>query len=411
MPTGERLDLWDTPGFGDSVRLARRLSAHVDPIAWFVSHVWDRFRDRPLWLAQKAVRGVRERADVVLYLVNAAEAPDDAGYLAPELAVLAWVGKPVVVLLNQTGPPRPHDVEVADEARWSAALAGHPQVRGVLTLDAFARCWVQELTLFSAVVRDALPASQRQVMQRLRVAWRERSNATFLAALRSLAQSIARTALATEALPQGGDLRARIRDAGAALGIGKADGTPAARAQRALAARLDAEARANTLELIGLHGLGGSAERDILERIATGFEMRLRLDENSGGCGRRGHRCAVGLKADVLSGGLTLGGGLLTGGILGARRPRAPNLVRVDRCESSPGRRRPSMPSSRQRSCVISRSPTSAAAGATGRRTKRRCAGRRWSSRHSCPVGSRSPPPGPSGHSAATTTRRALGWR
>ena len=39
----------------------------------------------------------------MLYLVNASEDPADAGYLAPELAVLAWMGKPVLVLLNQTG--------------------------------------------------------------------------------------------------------------------------------------------------------------------------------------------------------------------------------------------------------------------------------------------------------------------
>ncbi len=45
------------------------------------------------------------QADVVLYLVNASEEPDDAGYLDPELDVLGLIGKPVLVLLNQLGPP------------------------------------------------------------------------------------------------------------------------------------------------------------------------------------------------------------------------------------------------------------------------------------------------------------------
>jgi len=45
---GDRLALWDTPGFGDSARLARRLAQHGNPIGWFLSEVWDRFRDRPL---------------------------------------------------------------------------------------------------------------------------------------------------------------------------------------------------------------------------------------------------------------------------------------------------------------------------------------------------------------------------
>src|SRR5512141_2494826 len=88
---GDTLILWDTPGFGDSARLARRLRQQGNPIGWFLSQVWDRFRDRALFLSQHAVRNVREQADVVLYLVNASESPQDAGYLAPELTVLEWI--------------------------------------------------------------------------------------------------------------------------------------------------------------------------------------------------------------------------------------------------------------------------------------------------------------------------------
>ena len=72
---GDALILWDTPGFGDSARLARRLRQQGNPVGWFLSQVWDRFRDRPFWLTQKAVRNVRDQADVVLYLVNASEEP------------------------------------------------------------------------------------------------------------------------------------------------------------------------------------------------------------------------------------------------------------------------------------------------------------------------------------------------
>ena len=128
---GDLLTLWDTPGFGDSVRLARRLRQDRNPIGWFLSQVWDRYQDRALWLSQLAVRNVAEQADVVLYLVNAAEAPADAGYLASELEVLEWIGKPVLVLLNQTGPPRERSAEEADAARWRAALADvGPRARG-----------------------------------------------------------------------------------------------------------------------------------------------------------------------------------------------------------------------------------------------------------------------------------------
>jgi predicted GTPase len=106
---GDILELWDTPGFGDSARLARRLAGVEHPIARFLAMTWDRWRDRASWSSQQAVQNVRDEADVVLYLVNASESPTDAGYIEPELQILEWIGKPVVALLNQTGRPRSPD--------------------------------------------------------------------------------------------------------------------------------------------------------------------------------------------------------------------------------------------------------------------------------------------------------------
>ncbi|MFP5461219.1 MAG: GTPase domain-containing protein, partial [Gammaproteobacteria bacterium] len=136
---GDRLSLWDTPGFGDSHRLARRLEQSANPVIWMLAQAWDRFRDRPLWSSQQAIRNVRDRADVVLYLVNAAEDPADAAYVDPELRILDWMGKPVIALLNQTGAPRPPAEEAAEIARWQARMQGTRTVRKVLALDAFAR--------------------------------------------------------------------------------------------------------------------------------------------------------------------------------------------------------------------------------------------------------------------------------
>ena len=85
--SGDRLQLWDTPGFGDSVRLSNRLGMSGNPIGWFLREVVDRYSDRPFWLSQQAVRTAREAADIVLYLVNSSEDPDDAGYLASEMKI------------------------------------------------------------------------------------------------------------------------------------------------------------------------------------------------------------------------------------------------------------------------------------------------------------------------------------
>ena len=169
-PQGDQLVLWDTPGFGDSARLARRLLQSDRPIGWFVSQVWDRFADRALWSSQQAVHNVREEADVVLYLVNAAENPEDAGYVEPEMKILAWIGKPIIVLLNQMGPPAGHQAEEAEIDRWRSYLTRFGNVHQVLALDAFARCWVQEGALLQAV-EPLLLQAKKPAFGRLNRLW------------------------------------------------------------------------------------------------------------------------------------------------------------------------------------------------------------------------------------------------
>jgi 50S ribosome-binding GTPase len=199
-PDGDRLLLWDTPGFGDSGRLARRLAQAGNPLGWLLTEVWDRWRDRPFWASQRAIRHVLGEADVALYLVNAAEQPEDAGYLAPELQVLGLLGKPVVVLLNQLGPPGSAEAEAQQLQRWQghlATLAAQPaalriaQVQAVLPLDALARCWVQEGVLLQAVAA-ALPAARQPAMQRLTAAWATRQQTVWRQATALLAGRLAR---------------------------------------------------------------------------------------------------------------------------------------------------------------------------------------------------------------------------
>ena len=122
-PEGDRLLLWDTPGFGDSARLLKRLRSSANPIGWLVSQVWDRLTDRPFFCSQRAIRNVSEESDVVLYLVNAAEEPAAAGYAEKELEILGWIGKPVVVLLNQMGPTKAKWLEMQEFDPKIAVLA------------------------------------------------------------------------------------------------------------------------------------------------------------------------------------------------------------------------------------------------------------------------------------------------
>ena len=51
---GDVLMLWDTPGFGDSARLLKRLKQSGNPLGWFLTEVWDRHVDRPFFSSQQA---------------------------------------------------------------------------------------------------------------------------------------------------------------------------------------------------------------------------------------------------------------------------------------------------------------------------------------------------------------------
>lgn len=317
---GDRLLLWDTPGFGDSLRLARRLRQARRPLGWLLGAVWDRWRDRPFWATQQAVRHVLGRSDVVLYLVNASEPPENAGYLAAELEVLALIGKPVVALLNQVGPPGADDepVQAAWVQRWQAQLQVQPVVRAVLTLDAFNRCWVHEGLLWRTIA-PLLPPARRPAFGRLQAAWAQAQQARWEQAMAELTRRLARAALDREPVAEAG-WRGRLTGWWQTLARKPGDQPPPTeRAMVALAERLDADVRASTAALIALHGLEGEAGREVLTRLARHYAVRQPLDEGRAALwGGLVTGALAGLKADLASGGLTMGGGLLAGGVLGA---------------------------------------------------------------------------------------------
>jgi hypothetical protein len=313
---GHALWLWDTPGFGDSSRLAKRLEATSQPVLGFLRDTWDRFADRAFWCSQQAMKNAREEGDVVLYLVSAAEPPAQAGYLAAELRILGWLGKPVIVLLNQLGAPQASEAQAVEVAQWRAALTPHAFVRAVLPLDAFARCWVQESVLWQAV-EDALDPPLRPAMSALHAAWRARRQRTFDDALQVLADFLASAAADREPVDDPG-LAGRLRDwVRQTVTGGGADAEAQARAR--LAQRLDAAASACLSRLVALHGLEGSAVARIAEELTTLQKLDAPISTAKGGMlGGALGGAALGLKADLATGGLSFGAGLLVGSVLGA---------------------------------------------------------------------------------------------
>ena len=324
---GDTLLLWDTPGFGDTARLLKRLKLSRNPVGWFLTQVWDRFKERPLWSSQQAVRNARDHADIILYLVNASEDPDAAGYVGLEMEILQWIGKPVVLLLNQMGPPRLGNA--AEEERWERHLGAHAVVRGALTLDAFARCWVQEGVLLRNVA-PLLPADKRSALDRLAGAWRDKNLARFHAAMEVLARQLAEAASDREAV---GEQNKRDRIGEALRTLRQEEAPQSRRAMQQLAERLEAGTARSTERLIELHNLEGKAAREVLRRLQTDYASSAPAKEGFAAIiGGLMSGAVGGLAADVAAGGLTLGGGMIVGGLLGALGAgglaRGYNLVR-----------------------------------------------------------------------------------
>ncbi|MCA1858431.1 GTPase domain-containing protein [Massilia oculi] len=314
---GDSLVLWDTPGFGDSVRLLKRLSMSGNPIGWFLREVFDRYRDKPFWLSQQALRAAKEEADVVLYLVNSSEAPQDAGYLPSEMKILEWLGKPVAVLLNQMGPPRPGSEEAAEQGRWKQHLASFPVVKEVLPLDAFARCWVHEHVFYDAIGKLIEPARQAGYA-RLLATWEDANQRRYRNSLHLVAELLAFAARDRQEVSSEGG-QGLFRSALKAVGLGKDEQKRQELAMATLVQRLNDEIGSTTARMLVLHKLDPGKAGAINARVRENFAVRAPVDRAQAGLlGAMVSGAATGLSADLMAGGLTLGGGALLGAIVGA---------------------------------------------------------------------------------------------
>lgn len=313
------LQLWDTPGFGDSARLLKRLRVHDRPLLWFFQQAWDRFTDRPLWSSQQAALNIRQEADLVLYLVNATEEPEEAGYVEPELELLDWLQVPVLLLLNQTGDLslRP-DLREERLRRWRDHTERFEVVKDVEALDAFSRSWIQESRLF-VTVEQHLAEELRTAMAHLRAAWDARNVGVFERSVELMANYLGRAATQRATLPT---RRPSKADKEAAM--------------ESLARRLASASSDLMAALLLAHGLEGESAEEIDRQLEFAVEGEEPLDPERGAIlGSVVSGALGGLTADLLAGGLTFGGGLLAGAILGALGgaglARGMQLVRGDR--------------------------------------------------------------------------------
>lgn len=322
---GRRLLLWDTPGFGDTARLLRRLRQSEKPIQWITTQLWDRYVNRPLWCSQQAVKNVREEADIVLYLVDASQRPEEMPFVDMEMEILSWIGKPVVLLLNQTGPPRAPEVEKEDEERWRRHMRRFPIVQNAINLDAFARCWVQEGELLEQLA-PAVPVAKKETFRVLREAWREKNLTVHREAVAVLAQALTASLLDV--------VKVSNESWWQKIGLKRGElDEEMTEARRQLSERLSQRAIDVTNELIKLFGLEGQSSHPLGHQSRELFGNNHRVNESLWtAIGGLASGLTSGVIVDILSHGTTVFAGTvlgaLGGGVSGYMLAKTYNLVR-----------------------------------------------------------------------------------
>lgn len=172
----------------------------------------------------------------------------------------------------------------------------------------------QEGALLDAVA-PLLPPEKQSAMTGLRARWEELNRARFDKSMAVLGQYLARSAHDQEPVE---DVGWQGKLTGALTGQGR-DGAAASQAMAALAKRLASATTQSTEDLIRLHGLSGQATRKVLQRVGDDYAHAAKTPEGAAAAlGGLFSGAVGGLAADLAAGGLTLGGGMIVGGILGA---------------------------------------------------------------------------------------------
>lgn len=305
--------LWDTPGFGSNLaKLAKRIRSSGNPVGWIMHQVWDRFKDESLWCSQEAIRNIKEDADLVLYLVDASQSPGTIGYVDLEMEILSWIGKPVLVFLNQTGRPEPDRI-AREEQEWSDHLAELDIVKSVSTLDAFTRCWTQEHHVLEKAA-EHIDGKKKQTAEKLARAWTQRNLDVFEKSLNEISDLFVFSLLDTEKLKEN-SVASKLKNL-----VGKNDqDSEMEKVQQNMYRRL-AERTAETINrLIANHGLDGQTARELARSSQDEFTYSRNVEESlAAAVGGAVSGLVAGLSADLIAGGATFGGGAVMGMLLGA---------------------------------------------------------------------------------------------
>jgi hypothetical protein len=191
----------------------------------------------------------------------------------------------------------------------------------VLSLDAFARCWVHE-DVFYDRIKQSIDADKQPAYARLLGAWQAANLKRFHESLQLTARQVATAARDHEQIRQGTEAEGKgslFKSALKAVGLGRGEQRRQDAAMASLVERLNRNIADTTAALLRLHRLDPGDAGRINARVREHFAVRAPVDKAQAGLlGAVVSGAATGLSADLMAGGLTMGGGALLGAIVGA---------------------------------------------------------------------------------------------
>lgn len=300
---GEVLRVLDLPNVTNP---ALRLATDRPQAGW-AGRLRDSVFGRPTELAapaDAALRLAHENSDVVLHVVS------DAADPAAAATVLAWLDKPVLVLVQSSAAGSQADVDWV--ALHRQALPESGTVAAVLSFDQFARCWVQERLLLDTVGR-CLPAYKAAGFARLVTAWDERNRAHLRQSMSVIGDQL--LAAARESQEVGSPPRSLV----SLLSPGERDAHER-RSRAAMATvveRLQRSAAQTTASLLVLHGVPGSVAGALNHRLEEKFVVQQAVSATQAGMAGAATGAAMGVSIDLLTAGLTLGLAAAAGAVVG----------------------------------------------------------------------------------------------
>ena len=284
---GERLRWIELPRAAQTMSLPRAAVPAVSPVRKIVAMWWH--KPAP---AAPALQSMRQEIDVVLHVVGR------AADLAEASALLQWLDKPVLVLVNGAGE---------DEYLRDGAAAA-----SVLSFDRFARCWVQERTLLDAIGR-CLPQYKAAGFAKLALAWDERNRLQLRESMAAIARHLMAAARQTE------DVGTAPRSLISLVRPGERDAHErrSREAMAAVAQRLQRSQADANLNLLVLHGLDAAQAGAVNHQLEQKFVVQQAISAGQAGVAGAATGAAMGVSIDLLTAGLSLGMGALAGAVVG----------------------------------------------------------------------------------------------